>query len=240
MTTQDKINQLAQAALRSAPPSATAPKPATFMPSFEKLRSPDFAAPGSRPAAAPAPAPAPEPGKEAPAAAATAPAAFADTPDTEFRSMIETRDEKMLKKRSRTSLAISIAVLTLFAAGGTWLTVSPSGRSKMNTLVQALKQSGEDAKGMASMMGTYDKQLEQVSVQSARIDEAARALGADPTADASAQDDEIAAAMKQMSGSEGPTSGERDQLLKQKFGVVAKVADRKAGPEPAKESDVKF
>ena len=154
--------------------------------------------------------------------------------------MIESRDEKMTKRRSRTSLAVSLAVLALFAAAGTWLTVSPAGRSKMNTLVQALKQSGEDAKGMASIMGTYDKQLDQVAVQGARIDEAARALGADPTADASAQDAEIAAAMKQMSGTGGPTCTERDELLKQKFGVVAKVADRKAAPEPAKESDVKF
>lgn len=45
MTTQERINLLAEAALRSAP-SATPPKPVTFMPSFEKLRSPEFVFPG--------------------------------------------------------------------------------------------------------------------------------------------------------------------------------------------------
>ena len=38
MSTQDRINQLASAALRSSP-SAGVPKPATFMPSFEQLKA---------------------------------------------------------------------------------------------------------------------------------------------------------------------------------------------------------
>ena len=43
MSTQDRINQLASAALRSSP-SAGAPKPATFMPSFEQLKAAQVAA----------------------------------------------------------------------------------------------------------------------------------------------------------------------------------------------------
>ena len=39
MSTQEKITQLALAALRSAPPSARTPKPATFMRPFEKPKS---------------------------------------------------------------------------------------------------------------------------------------------------------------------------------------------------------
>jgi hypothetical protein len=47
MTTQERINLLAEAALRSAPPETpTRPKPVTFMPSFEKLRSAEFVHPG--------------------------------------------------------------------------------------------------------------------------------------------------------------------------------------------------
>lgn len=42
MTTQERINQLATAALRSAPPSAAAPKPTTFMPSFERLKTEEY------------------------------------------------------------------------------------------------------------------------------------------------------------------------------------------------------
>ncbi|MCW1923001.1 hypothetical protein OKA05_10595 [Luteolibacter arcticus] len=39
MSTQEKITQLAIAALRSAPPSAGTPKPVTFMRPFEKPRA---------------------------------------------------------------------------------------------------------------------------------------------------------------------------------------------------------
>lgn len=45
MTTQERINQLAEAALRAAPPTKAIPRPVTFMPSFEKLRSQEFVAP---------------------------------------------------------------------------------------------------------------------------------------------------------------------------------------------------
>ncbi|QJE95407.1 hypothetical protein [Luteolibacter luteus] len=49
MTTQERINLLAEAALRAAPPSTTHPKPVTFMPSFEKMRSADFVPQGEPP-----------------------------------------------------------------------------------------------------------------------------------------------------------------------------------------------
>jgi hypothetical protein len=42
MTTQERINQLASAALRSQPDAGLAPKPATFMPSFERLKTDEF------------------------------------------------------------------------------------------------------------------------------------------------------------------------------------------------------
>lgn len=45
MTTQERINQLAEAALRAAPPTTAIPRPVTFMPSFEKLRSREFVDP---------------------------------------------------------------------------------------------------------------------------------------------------------------------------------------------------
>lgn len=56
MTTQERINQLAQAALRAAPPTTAIPRPVTFMPSFEKLRSQEFVAPAALTPAPVAPA----------------------------------------------------------------------------------------------------------------------------------------------------------------------------------------
>lgn len=236
MTTQEKINELANRALRSGPPPAARPKPATYMPSFEELKSPLFgSSPMTLPTAAPAPA---AKAPESPVAATPEPAP-ADEPDTELRLMIASRDEQITRKRSRTSQALTCALLALVAASGTWIAVSPTARGKVSALVSALKQGGQDMKGLASIMGTYDQQLEQVSVHGSRIDEASKALGVDPAVEVSSDDGGIEAAMKEMSGNEGPTSTERDELLKQKFGVVAKIAGRNTG-KPAAESDVKF
>lgn len=240
MTTQDKINQLAVAALRSGPPSPTAPKPATFMPSFEKMKSAEFIAVTS-PAAAPVAQPAP-----VAAASVAAPAAVKaieipegqQESDAELRAMLDLRDEKKMKRQKRASLAMSMAILLTLGSGVTWLVVSPTAHAKINTLVTAMKQSGKDIKGLASITGTYDKQLEKVAVQGARIDEATKALGIDPNSDTSAQGNAIDDATKQMSGGE-TTVAERDQKLQQKFGVVARVAGRKTD-KPAAESDVKF
>jgi hypothetical protein len=44
MTTQERINQLASAALRAAPSTGVVPKPATYMPSFERMKAAQFAA----------------------------------------------------------------------------------------------------------------------------------------------------------------------------------------------------
>jgi len=60
MTTQERINLLAEAALRAAPLTDSIPKPVTFMPSFERLRSQEFAYSGETPRPAAAPASAPE------------------------------------------------------------------------------------------------------------------------------------------------------------------------------------
>jgi hypothetical protein len=50
MTTQERINQLASAALRSLPQAAYVPKPATFMPSFERLKTAEYATAAVAPA----------------------------------------------------------------------------------------------------------------------------------------------------------------------------------------------
>ena len=203
-----------------------------------------------RPVAATATAPAPA-AEAAPVAvkAAPAPAAAAakaiEIPEghleseSELRSMLDARDDKKAKQHKRANIAVTTAILLVLGTAVTWLVVSPTAHAKMNTLISAMKQSGKDIKGLATITGTYDKQLDKVAVQKARIDEASKALGVDPEADTSSQGSEIDGAMKQMSGGEGTTTAERDQKLNQKFGIVAKVAGRKTD-KPAAESDVKF
>lgn len=236
MTVQERINRLADAALRAAPPSGAAPKPATYMPSFEKMRSAEFIE------KAPAPAPAPAPVAAAPVVQAAAPAPDpVAASDKDLTAMLDQRDEKNGKKLRRASLTVTFSILAIFAAGGAFVTLNPAAKHKVKTLATAFQQSGKDLKSLASIMGTYEKQLDKVAVQGARIDAATAALGVDPNTDTSAQEAQVGAAMEDMSGGEGgPTVAERDVALKQKFGLVGKLGKDMAPKTQKAESDVLY
>ncbi|MCW1916191.1 hypothetical protein OJ996_21555 [Luteolibacter sp. GHJ8] len=237
MTAQDRINQLAQAALRSAPPTGSAPKPATYMPSFEQMRSEQFiekAAAAKTEAAAPVAA--------TPAAPSPTVVKDAEESDKDLTSLLDQRDEAKGKKLRRASLAVTCTLLALCTGAGAFVTFNPTAKRKMNSVVTAFQQSGKDLKSLTSIMDTYENQLDKVAVQGARIDAATMALGVDPNTDTSGQDASINAAMTDMSGggAGGPTVSERDAALKAKFGVVGKLAKDMAPEAPKAESDVQF
>jgi hypothetical protein len=247
MTVQERINQLAEAALRSAPPTTAAPRPATYMPSFEKMRSAEFI--DRVPAAGPAPAaaaPASTPAAQAvPVPIDTAKPDMSKDPvesDKDLVAMLDQRDEQKGKKLRRTSRVLTFSILALFVASGAFVAFNPAAKRKMNTLVTAFLQSGKDIKSLTSIMDTYEDQLDKVAVQGSRIDAATMALGVDPNTDTSGQETQIGAAMKDLSGGEdgGPTVTERDTALKEKFGVVGKLAKDMAPKTRKAASDVQF
>lgn len=224
MTTQEKINQLASAAIRSAPPAPSLPKPATYMAPFDKPKTVALvAAPVS--AAAPAPV--------APAAAAEVPAVpFKDEGDPELRAQIEERDALLQKRHKRRSLAVTVGALAILGSAGLWCYQSPKGRAEIGALIPALRQSVDDVKMIGSITEKYDEQLDKIAVHGEHIDEATRAMGIDPASASPDQNVEIDAEMAKMMGEEGPTTGERDRALKEKFGVIGKLAGR-SGNKPA-------
>jgi hypothetical protein len=244
MTSQERITQLAQAALRAAPPSGRLPKPATYMPSFEQMRSERFierrpaaSAPGKVQAAAPKPAPAPAP------VAITRPVVKdAVDSDKNLTAMLDRRDEVKERKLRRTSLAVTCTLLALCTGFGAFATFHPAARRQMGSLAGAIRESGKDLKALGSIIGTYGKQLDKVAVQGSRVDAATMALGVNPDTDTSGQDVLIAAAMEDFSGSEagGPTLTERDATLKAKFGLVGKLAGGMAPQTRKAVSDVQF
>lgn len=220
MSTQDKIKELAEAALRSAPPSAGIPKPATFMPSTVRPAMP--ARTKEAPVAAEAPASPVGSVPEEPA-----PAVFKDEGDPEFRAMIDAREEKLAKRRSRQRLALALSVLVLFGATGGWIYASPGARAQIAALVPALKEARQDVRMMGSMVSQYDESLEEIGTHGGRIDDATRALGIDPASVGEGDDPNMEAEMAQMMGGEDvPTTASRNRVLKEKFGFVEKLADK--------------
>jgi hypothetical protein len=224
MTTQEKIEQLALAALRSAPPPASTPKPATYMAPFEKPKTVGLVE-SAKPAAesAAAAAPAPEQVAEAPAKA------FQHASDPELRAEIEERDARIARTRRIQSIAASVTLLGALVAGGTWFATSPSARANAAAIIPALRQSVDDVKMIGSLTEKYDEKLEKIAVRGDQISDATRALGVDPDSLPEDVDPHMQAEMQQMMGGEGVTNVDRDRAFQQKFGVVGKlVGNRKA------------
>lgn len=223
MTIQEKIDQLATAALRSAPPEPVAPKPTTYMAPFDKpktvalVASTDTAAPASSPAfTAPLPA-----------------VPFKDEADPELRAQIDEREALLQKRHKRQSLAVTFGALAILGSAGFWCYQSPKARAEIGALIPALRQSVEDVKMVGSITTKYDEQLDKIAVHGEHLDEATRAMGIDPASVSPDQNSEIDAEMAKMMGEEGPTTGERDRALKDKFGVIGTVADRSGKPAAA-------
>ena len=154
--------------------------------------------------------------------------------------MLDGRDAAKVKRQKTISRLVTAAILTVLAGTGTWFANSESAQARARYVITTIRGAGKEVKALGSIMGTYEKQLDKVSVQGARIDAATAALGVDPDTDTSAQAAEIDAEMKKMSGQEGPTVGERDQALKAKFGIVSKLAGEHNPKVERAESDVKF
>ena len=223
MTIQEKIDQLATAALRSAPPEPVAPKPATYMAPFDKPKTVALVA-------------ASESADSAPVAAPLPAAPFKDEADPELRAQIDEREVLLKKRHQRQSLAVTFGALALLGSAGFWCYQSPKARAEIGALVPALRQSVDDVKMVGSITTKYDEQLDKIAVHGGHIDEATRAMGIDPETVSAEENALIDAEMARLMGDDGPTTGERDRALKEKFGVVGKLAGAKGKPAAANDA----
>lgn len=131
---------------------------------------------------------------------------------------------------------MTFGALAILGSAGFWCYQSPKARAEIGALIPALRQSVDDVKMIGSLTKKYDEQLDKVAVHGEHIDEATRAMGIDPASVSPDQNSEIDAEMAKMIGEKGPTTGERDRALKEKFGVVGKLAGRGGKPAAAKET----
>lgn len=244
MTTQERINELTRAALRSGPPEPSIPKPAVFRPSYENDLQSNLlpvqqqvaqAAPVAAavmPVAVAAVAAAPAPVEAAAPAVAEEPS-FKDEPNAEFQAMIEHREQKMHKKRKRQSLALSLICIAALGSFGTWCVVSPTAKAKIAAVKTAMSESKRDLKTLSSITKQYDKSLEKVAVHSTDIDNATRAMGGDPKAVDKSGDPSMEKEMQDFGGDGTRSTADRNRDLKSKFGMIQKLAEKNGvAPSP--------
>ncbi|MEO5716831.1 MAG: hypothetical protein ABIT37_25350 [Luteolibacter sp.] len=216
------------AALSSAPPSPSLPKPATFTPTIESLREPTMAVEIPVVIATSAPVPQAAPVEVvSDDAAAPADTALQHQSDPEFSALLDESDLRMKKKLFRQRMTVNLLVLGFIAGTGIWYSNSAKAQAEVKALVPAFRQSVKDFKMLGNLLGTFDKQLQKIGTHGTAIDDATKSMGIDPTKVSANDDVHMDKEMNEFTRGEGKTTHQRDQLLQGKFGIVAKLAGDK-------------
>ena len=234
MTDKEKMERLFNAALRDpTPPEQVKPTPSHFIPSnpaavFQAAPAQAFApAPFVIPAAAPAPAPVAQD-----LVVPMANAGLDQESSAELAALLDEQHKRKVRRRRRESLVTALVLFGGTGGGYAWFVQSPERVQAFTTAIAEIKSAGD----IAGIVGKYKKALEKVKVRSEQIDSATASMGIDPTK-VDSKDPYFEEEMKQMMGGEGKTTGERNRLLKEKFGSMEKTG--KLGiPAPASAASI--
>lgn len=129
-------------------------------------------------------------------------------------------DAKVAKEKRKKRRGRIMALLILFGiTGGSagWVVTNPERYQAMKQVITDIK-SASDIQGMVAK---YQKALDKVAVRSEQIDAATESMGVDPRSADHMEDQGFDKEMREMMGEEGgPTTAERDKLLREKFQSV--------------------
>jgi hypothetical protein len=237
---KEKLQKLFQAALHDASTDKV-----TLARAYPKTTLDTLAAQAATPSAPLIPAQ-PEPGAMVPAQSVAPAATSTDfvqplenagldaSSAEELRILLEGQHLRLKHKRRRETIGALAVFLVLTCGGFGWFVHSPDRVQAFRDAVKEVRSAGD----IAGMVAKYQKALDKIGTRSKDIDAATESMGvsADQTA---MKDVYMDAEMKQMMGGEGgKTIGERNKMLREKFGSVktgglkASVASGAAAPKP--------
>ncbi len=136
----------------------------------------------------------------------------------ELAILLDEQQQRKMRRRRRDALVTALVLFGLTGGGYGWFVQSPQRVQAFSDAVKEIRSAGD----IAGIVGKYKKALEKVKVRSEQIDSATASMGIDPTKD-DGKDPYFEEEMRQMMGGEGKTTGERNRLLKEKFGSMEKT-----------------
>lgn len=141
--------------------------------------------------------------------------------DKELAAMLEEREIKLKKRRSRIKVASNLLILAIVVGPTVGIMVNPTWRAKFDWTVSNLVKGVDDVKSIANTKESFDGALEKIADRGAQIDGATTNLGVDPTSVGADEDLEMTAELKQMMGEDAGDFKKRRGNL-EKMGFVAK------------------
>ena len=224
-TDNDRIQKLFQAALLD-----TSVKQASLARAFPA------AATVQTQALAPAPVPSVSPpvSEAAPEAAPAissdfvqplAQAGLCETVSTELGMLLEEQHRRKVSRRRREVLMTFVILFGLTGGSFAWFVHSPQRVLAAKQAIKEIRSAGD----VGAIVASYKKALAKIGTRATDIDGATESMGvsSDQTG---MKDVDMDAEMKQLMGGEGKTVGERNRLLREKFGYLEKTGGKLTPP----------
>lgn len=224
MTDKEKLQRLFDAALKDMSevdkvPTRSFPNPSTQNAS---------AVPTSEPVAEIQPGALPKPVEQA-AAPPAANLGLDEKASAELATLLEAQNKRKASKRRRDALVTLTACIAIFGGGFGWFVQSAQRVQAFRETITEIRSAGD----IAAILANYQKAVDRIGARADQINESTESMGVSSNQDG-AKDPNLESEMLAMTGGEGKSVGQRNQILQEKFGKVAEAARAKTGPPEAR------
>jgi len=203
MADMEKMQRLFDAALRAPEePAIRTPKP--FLATAPAELVPQTAATQASVAVATSPA-------------STPTVVIHEATAAELATLLDDQHKRKASKRRRDALVTLVVLFAIVGGSYAWFVRAPERVQAYHEAMKDFRSIGD----IGSIVSKYQESLKKVSVRSNQIEQSTGSLGVSANANGE-KDPYFNAEMKQMTGGEGQTTGQRNQMLQQKFGDMQK------------------
>jgi len=152
-------------------------------------------------------------------------AGLCDTVSAELGILLEEQHRRKVSRRRREVLMTFVILFGLTGGSFAWFVHSPQRVLAAKQAIAEIKSAGD----VGALVASYKKALAKIGTRATEINVATESMGvsSDQTG---MKDVDMDAEMKQLMGGEGKTVGERNRMLKEKFGYLEKTGGKLKAP----------
>ncbi len=148
---------------------------------------------------------------------------------SELATLLEAQNQRTTSKRRRDAVITLVTCIAMVGGGFGWFVKSPERLRAFREAMTEVRSAGD----VGAILANYQKAVDRIGARSNSIDEATESMGVSSNQD-DAKDPNLEAEMLAMTGGEGKSVGQRNQLLQEKFGKIATAARTGIEQSPVK------
>lgn len=135
----------------------------------------------------------------------------------ELGSILDAKVNKEKRRKRRGRIMLVLFFFSVTGGSAAWVVTNPERYEAVKQVITEIKSVGD----IDAMVAKYQKALDKIAVRNEQIDAATESMGVDPDSADHMEDQGFDKEMREMMGEDGgPTTAQRDKLLREKFKSV--------------------